>query len=456
MPVYLRVGAALASIAVLLVPAFWNHFPLLQYDTGGYLALWYEGYLAISRSAVYGLFLNALTHPDFWPVVIAQAGLTVWVLSLVMRSLGFGRRPMLLFIVIAALSVVTTLPWLTSIMLTDIFAGLALLIVYLLVFADDVLRRWERNALFVLLAFSVATHSATFAVIAGLAIAAALAWWLFRIGFVSGIVRSAAAVVLAAGLLVSANFVVSGHFVWTPGGMALSFGRMLQDGIVARYLAEHCPVKRFRLCAHQKELPTDADVFFWGNSIFEKLGRFDGLGDEMSTIVVESLRDYPILQLETALESTAEQLVKVGTGEGIVDSAWHTYWVVDTFLPSIAPDMHDARQQHNEFGFAAINRLHEPVALGSMVLLFATILLGWRLEAFAQLGLLAATTAVTLLGNAVVCGVLANPHDRYGARLIWIAPFVIMLTLYRLYLERASLRNTWGRVGAAAQHAPRA
>ena len=32
-----------ASFALLLAPALWNSYPLLQYDTGGYLARWYEG-----------------------------------------------------------------------------------------------------------------------------------------------------------------------------------------------------------------------------------------------------------------------------------------------------------------------------------------------------------------------------------------------------------------------------
>ena len=54
-----RVLWALTSVcvAMLIAPALWNGFPLLQYDTGGYLARWYEGYLVPSRSAVYGLIL---------------------------------------------------------------------------------------------------------------------------------------------------------------------------------------------------------------------------------------------------------------------------------------------------------------------------------------------------------------------------------------------------------------
>ena len=52
-----RMAAALAATLVLLAPALWNGFPLLEHDTGGYLARWFEGTLEVSRSTVYGLFL---------------------------------------------------------------------------------------------------------------------------------------------------------------------------------------------------------------------------------------------------------------------------------------------------------------------------------------------------------------------------------------------------------------
>ncbi len=104
MPGVSRIGAAMASTLVLLAPAIWNRFPLLQFDTGGYLVRWFEGYLVPSRSTVFGLYLNIFATPDFWPVVVLQAALTVWVLALLLRALGFGGRPLLLIGVTAALS----------------------------------------------------------------------------------------------------------------------------------------------------------------------------------------------------------------------------------------------------------------------------------------------------------------------------------------------------------------
>jgi len=50
--------AALALPFILIAPAPWNGYPLLQWDTGGYLARWYEGYLVPSRSTVFGLYLH--------------------------------------------------------------------------------------------------------------------------------------------------------------------------------------------------------------------------------------------------------------------------------------------------------------------------------------------------------------------------------------------------------------
>ena len=476
MPGILRFGGALAATLVLLAPAIWNRFPLLQYDTGGYLARWYEGYLVPSRSTVYGLFLMLLSWADFWPVVIVQSLLTVWVLALTLRALGFGGRPWLLLGVTASLCAFTTLPWLTSILLTDIFAALPVLAIYLLVFGDDALSRAERLALVALIAFAVATHSATFAVLLALVLAAALAHGLFRLGAhrrsrngvaslayshskngvaslaysrskngvaslaYGGAVRGGAALALGAFLLLSANYVTSGRFVWTPGGVALSFGRMLQDGIVARYLDEHCPDKRLRLCAHRHELPDDADVFFWSGdgSVFNRLGRFEGLGDEMALIAGESLRAYPAWQLQAAAVATLRQLVHVSSGEGVVSTAWHTVGMVEKFTPHAAPAMFASRLQRGELDFTAINTIHKPVALAAMLLLVPLMVWGARRQSMTGLGRLAGTAACALLANAVVCGVFANPHDRYGARLVWLAPLVVGLTAVRLYEQSRS------------------
>jgi hypothetical protein len=435
------ITAAVAAVPKLLAPALWNGFPLLEYDTGGYLARWFEGTLEVSRSTVYGLFLVILARPDFWPAVVVQAALAVWVISLVLRAHGLDR-PLVVLTTIAGLAVATTLPWLTSILLADIFAGLGVLALYLVLLRAEMLTGFERAALVVLAAFSGAAHNATLAVEIALVVAAAAAA-LFRRGVVplAGLRRGIVVLALGAIMLVAANYAVAGRLAWTPGGIALSFGRMLQDGIVARFLADHCPDPRFKLCDYRDELPTDADDFFWDDkSVFEGLGRFDGLNDEMRTIALESLRNYPLRQIEAAAIAASRQLVAVRTGEGANNSLWHTYRILENFAPSALPAMRSARQQHGELDFSAINALHVPVALASMALLLLIIALAIREERFADLGPFGAAVAIALLANAVVCGVLANPHDRYGARLVWVAPLVVAVALWRTMSGRPAAK----------------
>ena len=430
-----RIGSTISATLILLLPALWNRFPLLEYDTGGYLARWFEGYLVPSRSTTYGLFVTAGWPLDFWPVVVLQALAAVWIIGLLLRTHRFPVYPLAMPVVIAVLSVTTSLPWLASVLLTDIFAGLAVLALHALVWQGDRLTSRERIALVVFIAFAGSTHSATFGVLLALGAAALFFSWLSaRLVPRAGLAPMVASIVLGAAMLLAANYVVGGRFAWTPGGYGIAFGRMLQDGIVTRYLNDHCPDPRLKLCPYRKELPLDADTFLWGDGVFDQLGRFAGLGDEMQTIVLGSLRDYPVMQIKAALVATAKQLVTVGTGEGFVSTVWHTYGIIERYMPSVVPAMRAARQQHDEVGFAAINLVHEPVAWAAMALLPFMVALGFWSADFADLGRLATTVALALLANAAFCGVISNPHDRYGSRITWIAVFGVALAAWRAFV----------------------
>jgi hypothetical protein len=85
-----------------------------------------------------------------------------------------------------------------------------------------------------------------------------------------------------------------------------------------------------------------------------------------------------------------------------------------------------------------------------MAVLLFTIVLGWRRGAFADIGLLAASIGIVLLANACVCGILSNPHDRYGARLIWLGTLVAALLACRVCLKWKLDRDLIGDTGSAA------
>jgi hypothetical protein len=433
--------AVILSMALLMAPALWNGFPLLQYDTGGYLLPWFDGRLHTNRSAPYGLLLVAGRWADFWPVLIVQSALTVWVLALSLRAHRLGGRPLLLLAIVAALCVLTTLPWLTAILLTDIISGLAVLALYLLLLRDETQSARERIGLILFVAFSAATHSATMAVLWGLVIVAIIVRLVdsARIPY-RRLLRAIAALLLGTLVTVTANALVVGRLTWAPGGFALSFGRMLQDGIVKKYLDDHCPDASLRLCVYKDQLPFNADEFFWGGGLFIKLGRFDGLHDEMRRIALESLADYPASQLKSVLTETAKQLTMVETGAGVVKLVWDSYYSIKDHVPAAFPAAKASRQLSTGIDFTDINRLQVPVTYLGMALLPLIAVIALRRKDFADIGEFAAAAALALLANAAVFGTLATAHNRYGARMIWIAPFVVMLALARLIQSRR-LRN---------------
>ena len=326
------------------------------------------------------------------------------------------------------------MPWLTAILLTDIFAGLSVLALYLLLLRTETLSRRERIGLFALAIVGAATHSATLAVLILLLAAAALLGRK-RIAPIR-LAAAAIALALSALLVFAADDMVTGEFTWTPGGPALSFGRMLEDGIVKQYLDDHCPDAGLRLCPYKDQLPDDADVFFWGGGVFDKLGRFDGLNGEMRRIALAALADYPLRQLASMISETTQQLVMVETGAGVVSWVWDSYGAIKTYTPAAVPAMQAARQQRSGISFALINDVQVPVALLCMALLpFAVLAL--RRKGFTDINELNAAAALAVLANAAVFGVLATAHHRYGARMAWIAVLAVLLTVMRIVMQRA-------------------
>lgn len=432
--------AAVALPLLMIAPAIWNGYPLLQWDTGGYLARWYEGYLVPSRSTVFGLYLHYGESFGFWINLALQSLATLWLLQLTLRVLGLTQTYR--FVAIGLCLIVTTaLPWLASMLLTDIFAGLSVLSLFLLVVGAGGTSALEKIALFVFTAFAAATHSATLGVLLGLCAAG----WMARpfLGArlpLAGLVQASLTIVVGSLMLVSANYALSGKLAWTPGGYGVAFGRMMQDGIVARYLNDRCPRERYKLCPYRNELPASADEFLWGKSMFNTLGRFEGMNEEMGTIVVQSLKDYPAWQAGAALRAMGQQLLHVATGEGTDGWIPHTRGIIERYIPAQVAPMRAARQQNWQLDFTAINWLHVPVALASMLGLLALLAHALAHRRLDDLTLLAATVTLALLGNAFICAVISGPHDRYGARMVWVATFVVLIALARRWGEDAKAR----------------
>jgi hypothetical protein len=420
-----------AAIAALLWPALWNGFPIVFYDTGGYLTRPFTQTLELGRSALFGAFLAGGIPLDFWPNIVVQTAVVAWLIALQLRAHGLGDRLMAYWLVIIGLSGLTGLPWYAAQLMPDVLVPVTVLSLHLLAFNDTLLRRWERAALVIIVAFAIASHMTILALALGLVAMAGL-WRTvsFRLGLTGPLLRHAV-MAIALGLFVSglSNFVIGGHFGFTPGGMNFLFGRLVQDGVVSLYLADRCPHEAIALCHYQHDIAafSSSDWLWDEDSPLYKLGGPDSFAAEAQRIVIATAIDYPIMHIRTALKAAWDQFVSFATGDGIDPLAWNTRWALENFAPKTFTTFVTARQQLGPIDFTVMNAIHVPVgwlAIGGLpLILFAS---ARRLIPANSAGL-AATVLIALAGNAFICGALSNPHDRYQSRLIPLALLSIIV-----------------------------
>jgi hypothetical protein len=421
-------SATIAVMAlVLLAPALWNGFPLIFPDTGGYLERPLLGTLEMGRSALYGAFLLAGAPLHFWPNIAIQALLMAWLIFLVLRAHGLARPALALGIVVV-LALTTSLPWFASQLMPDVLFPAGVLAIYLLVFHSAALRRSERAALVILIIFAVASHMA----LLGLAIALVLILFLLRSFPIIRVPPPAAglpALALALGLFVAplSNLAVTGNFAFTPGGASFFFNRLVEDGIITRYLDKSCPDPALRICAYRADISTGYDDWLWKNDTpFWKLGGWQGYSDEQRRIILATLASDPLAHLTAAVRATLLQIVSFKTEVAfLAGENAYTIGTVRDRLPSLYPALMAARQQATPFNVAPLNVIHIPVAGLSILGLVGVLLLRRNLPDRAMA--FAATVVFALILNAAVCGVFSHAADRYQSRLVPIAPLALMV-----------------------------
>lgn len=418
--------AALAlSAAMLMSPALWNGAPLYYWDSVDYVYLPFTWDLHVYRTVSYGVFAGiGRIVSSLWGVVVVQALVAAYVLRETLVVFWPGRPDRALLPLTAVLAVCTGLPWAVSQLMPDAFTGLMVLgLAALLADAGRLGRR--RWLLLVLTAIATAVHTSHIAIGAGLVVAflvlapfAHRQWPNLRLR----VALPALTVGTAIAMVIGAHWVTIGKLQLTQPTAVLMLARLVQDGIAKQYFDRHCVGDLpYMLCRFKDRLPATANAFLWDdNSIVQQLGGWQNLQPEAEEIIARTLREYPWTHLGVAMRLTFEQLTRLHTGEGLVPDL---AWLIRDPLNKYYPDDHAAfvaSRQLNGIDFVTINALHMPLQAGMVFLLLAFGVRAWRLDN-GRAVCLATATALSLFGNALVCGALSNPADRYQSRLVWLA-----------------------------------
>ncbi len=429
-------GPFLLAAALLTWPALLNGYPLVFSDSGTYLSQALNRYLGWDRPVFYSFFMLPL-HMGLttWPVVAAQALIAAWVLQVMLRVLLPERSPWWLAPLAAVLSLVSPLPWLAAQLMPDLFTGLLVLALALLVLTPERLGRMEAISLSSLAAFATAAHLSNLP----------LALWLLalllplrrrlgaRVPLAGlGLARVLGIPIAAVLALLAVNLVGHGSAAIAPYGDVFLLARVIEDGPGRDALARACPEAGWRLCATRDRLPATADAFLWrSDSPLAAAGGAKRISAEADAVVVAAIRAEPARELAAMLRNGGLQLLRFNSGDGL--QPWPetvTPWI-DRDFPRFEQAAYAASRQTTGRtllpGWMAA--LHYCAAATAAVGLLA-LLPGSLRRRDIMAGVIVAVLAA-LLGNAAITGALSGPHDRYQSRMMWLPVCAILLSIAR-------------------------
>lgn len=394
------------------------------------------------RSIYYGFLLYLpMRAAGPWGAVAVQALIVAALLvgcGAIAARLGLVRRRWLAAI-LGALVVLSPLPFYTTMLMPDVYAGLMVLALSLAVAFWHRLSRRERVVLILASGVMAAFH--TTHLLLALIIGALGALLRLRQPGRAAlrpilIVAPVAAIAIAASWVFT--FAVTQALHKTPISPPFLTARLISAGPGTAYLRTACArdADAWAVCAYRAKFPVDSDAFLWqldpAVSVFQVA---DGdtqrrMAGEDKRFAAAVLRDDPVGVVAVTVRSGVEQLVHF-------DLMNFNYplrrikALPARYPPAIAAEIAETR--------AAQRTMPTDVTLTTSVLLAILALGAFVWFAFAMRrsimttdhGQFALLLFLAVLANAFVCGGLSGPHARYQMRLIWLLPVAAVALMRR-------------------------
>ncbi len=441
-------------------PALLNHYPLLYADSLTYV----EDGVPVARavflhqlSDYYGMrsFIYSLVILPFhwdknpWPVVALQALITAYVIWLVVRSILLRKTVSRYLILIAVLSLLTSVSWFSSLVMPDILGPVLYLCVYLLLFARENLSRAERVVVGLITWWAVTSHATHLMLATGLCILLALAVVLWRRrtrGIWKGIAEVAVIILLAAGAQVALNTYLYGKPSLNGDRPPFLMARVIADGPGRWYLEKHCPQANLAVCKFVHSLNNDSDDFIWGaNGVWENADDTEKsqMLQEEVPFVLATLREFPRAQLSKSAYNFKQQLISIGLYD--LDADDYVREDFDHAFPGKVSHYLESRQARRLLPLAYFSNIHYRTVVASLVVIGVFIVLAWRLK-HARLAGLSMVIVSMVVTNAFVTGAISTVEDRYESRVIWLLPLLAGLLAMEWLEHRRAGKSRGARI----------
>ena len=424
-------GVLLLGSLLLLIPAFYNGYPLVNSDDGTYINSGFLLEVPGDRPIIYGLLLRifSLNGLSLWLAVWVQALVVSWlVLKILLKNIEQNKylKSILIFV---ALSLLTSLSWITSEIIPDVCTPMVMMSLYLLLINKET--KWNTLFLYAIFFTASATHMSHFVIFMMLIVAIFL---IKRLLFPQNEFRRINMVLVVLTVLsITATFINSS--IYSKSKHVFLMASLSDKQILKRYLEENCPKKHYGICNYNENMETNPNWFLWNEeSPLYKQGGWDSTKDEYSTIINDILTTPKYLMQFTieSLKASYQQLLdfKIGDGNFPFPAESHVYNTVAKHAPNDI-DMYSKAWQHQDLIVPQLelpNKIIYATVIISFIVLLA-VLIFYRKKTSKYLVFFLFVSIATILINIADCAAFAQVNGRYGCRMMWLIPFCAMLAL---------------------------
>ncbi len=384
-----------------------------------------------SRSVPYGVAAYVLRSPgqDMTALALAQVLAASLICSIVTGVSGVKTRRGFLSVALVV-AIATPLAAFAAFIVPDVWAGLLLGGIILLITGLDRLSFGTRLLLSGIISFAVTTHASIPPLAAGMILVGAIVL-LFGTRLGLRPVDNAWGWLLIPPLLgfaatTAIGFISFGKVSVTGKRIPTALARSVSDGPARWYLERQCKAPRYAICEiFGTNIPKGVDELLFSKNSLRDLAtaeQMDRIRAEERDIVIRAALAYPIVEIHNLLSAIKRQFLRFDLG-------------LTNFKMRVALDKTGAPQ------LVATGRDHTTTLhfIDYLTNLALALSVGWgawmfnRLESRDRLTLLLLLIGIT--GNVVICVVFSAVAERYQARVIWLLPLFILSIAFARFGE---------------------
>jgi hypothetical protein len=439
---------SIAGAIFLLGFAFYNGYPIVYSDTSTYIASGFSLIPPADRPLTYGLFirLTSFNGLSLWSVAFIQSLIISFLIFLTIKNFTKLKKPHIWFLAVTALLCAFTLiTFVSGQIITDIFLSIGILCIIHLGLNTQ-LAKYNATLLFIIFFLANAMHMSHLLINVVLLILIILVKRLF---FRENIILNYKRIAILF-LLAFLGIIPMGSSL-SKSGNVFFMGRMAENGILQEFLKDNCPDKKYKLCDCMDSIPANSTDFLWDRKspLYAKYERWSDANKEFGEIIRFTLLKpkYLLMHIRESAKNTFLQLSAFGAGDGTGPFVGETllFERIKKYFESESVQYSNSKQNQgllsaDKLGFLnAFNKLIIFLSIISLLLIFFLRKLRMQISSGKKFTTIILFIAIFL--NSLINSSLVIVTDRFGAKLIWMIPFMLLILISEINFRRTNLNN---------------